>query len=138
MTKKKRFRRSKFDPYITDIAKYLSMGLSTRQIAELIEHNFDDIVDDKAIYAFIRSRGLHSKVTQGGTNKHYDIPNCNECSDCIKIYNLRGNKSRLCMKKKQMIPKACRTSPIFCPERPYDNEQKQEVLRDANGKHNII
>lgn len=126
---RRRHKKSKFDPYIKEIAIYLSMGMSTRQIAELIEYHFDDIVSESALYVFIKSRGLKSKVTQGGNNPNYDIPNCDECKDCIRVINTRETEARLCMSQKRIIPKACRTSPMFCPKRPFDNEKKYELLQ---------
>ena len=125
----RRHKKSKFDPYIKEIAIYLSMGMSTRQIAELIEYHFDDIVSESALYAFIRSRGLKSKVTQGGNNPNYDIPLCEKCDDCETIINTANNEVLLCVPAKRLINRSCKTSPMYCPKRPFDNEKKYELLQ---------
>ena len=125
----RRKKRSKFDPYITEIAKYLSMGMSTNEIADLISYHFNDIVSTDALYVFIRSRGLKSKVTQSGRNLNYDIPRCDDCKDCIKVLNTRETEVRLCLPERKMISGSCVTSPMFCPKRPFDNKKKQEILQ---------
>jgi len=125
----RRHKKSKFDPYINEITKYVMAGMTVREIAELVQYHFDDVVDESAVYSFMRSRGLKSKVTQGGTNPNYDIPNCDECKDCIRVINTRETETRVCMSQKRIIPKACMTSPMFCPKRPFDNEKKYELLQ---------
>lgn len=110
----RRNKRSKFDPYIKEIAALLDSGLSVGKVAEIIETKMDDVVNSNALYAFIKSRGLRSNVTQGGTNKNFSAPYCHSCKDCMKIQNTRGNESRVCLKSKRMISKTFRTSPIWC------------------------
>lgn len=122
--------KSKFDPYIVEIAKYLSMGMSTNEIADLISYHFDDIVSIDALYTFIRARGLKSKVTQSGRNANYDIPKCDDCKDCIKVINTNEREVRLCLSERKIVSRSCLTSPMFCPKRPFDNEKKQEMLQE--------
>jgi hypothetical protein len=113
----KRHKKSKFDPYIEEITKYVVTGATVKEIAELIEYLFDDIVDINALYCFMRSRGLQSRVSMGGTNKDFTAPYCRGCDDCIEITNTHHVKSLLCLAAKTMIPKTCTTSPIWCHKR---------------------
>ncbi|MDF2615416.1 MAG: hypothetical protein K0Q47_71 [Sedimentibacter sp.] len=110
-------RRSKFDPYIEEISDLLKTGLSINKVADLISIYFDDPVDMSALYAFAYSRGLDRRVTQGGTNKNYSIPNCNKCKECIKVLNTHDSEMLLCFKAKRLISKTCKTSPMWCDKR---------------------
>lgn len=114
MKYRRRTKRSKFDPYIKEIAALLDSGLSIRKVAEVIEPKMDDAVDDNALYRFIKARGLRSYVTQGGTNKEFDIPYCQGCNNCRSVQNTEDTKVRLCTKSWRMISKTCQTSPIWC------------------------
>lgn len=57
----KRKRISKFEPYTDEIAKYVITGMCVREIAELIECHFDDVVDVNALYGFMRKKGMPSR-----------------------------------------------------------------------------
>jgi hypothetical protein len=114
---KKRKRKSKFDPYIVEIAKYLAMGMTIQETAELIEYHFDDVVNRDALYVFMRSRGLQSMVTMGGTNSEYEAPCCGECDSCLTVTNTNKSEARVCLTAKRMISKSCHTSPIWCEKR---------------------
>lgn len=114
---KKRLRKSKFDPYIKEIAALLDTGLSVARVAEEIEYHFDDIVDSNALYTFIRSRDLRSKVTMGGTNLNYDAPCCEGCDDCLTVTNTNESEVLLCLPSKRIVNKSCKTSPIWCNKR---------------------
>jgi hypothetical protein len=120
---KKRHKASKFDPYINEISECLSAGMSTEKIAETIEHYFADIVSEDALYAFIRSRGLKSRVTQGGTNLNYKAPMCKDCKCCYTIKSLNGkNDMRICSKSERVIGWTAQTSPIWCEKRREERQ----------------
>ena len=125
--KRKRFRRSKFDPYITEIAKYAAMGMSVQEIADLISYHFDEFVDKEAVYAFMRSRGIQSRVTMGGTNLEFSAPKCDECSDCLTVLNTNKTEVRVCLPAKRMVSKSCYTSPMWCEKRGEVNEAKEKM-----------
>ena len=123
MKNHRRSKRSKFDPYIKEIAALLDSGLSVGKVAEIIETKMDDVVNSNALYAFIKSRGLRSNVTQGGTNKDFSVPYCSSCKNCMTVKNTRENESRVCLKSKRMISKTFRTSPIWCELRQEERER---------------
>ena len=114
---KKRHKKSKFDPYIDEISKCVEAGMSVRKIAETIECHFEDIVSEDALYAFMRARGLQSRVTQGGTNINYDIPHCEGCSNCLTVINTNESEVFLCLPSRRIISRSCKTSPIWCEKR---------------------
>ena len=116
--KKRRFYKSKFDPYIIEIARYAAMGLTTQEIAELIEYHFDDIVSKDALYAFMRSRGIQSMVTMGGTNLEYEAPKCEKCKSCHMVLSFDSkSKIRICKKANRVIGWSVKTSPMWCEKR---------------------
>jgi len=115
--KKRRYKRSKFDPYILDIAEYALAGMTVREICELLQPSFDDIVDESAVYAFMRSRGIQSRVTMGGTNLAYDAPRCSKCEQCWTVHNTTDREVLLCLPAKRLINRSCRTSPMWCIKR---------------------
>jgi hypothetical protein len=112
-----RHRKSKFEPYISLIRNCLESGYTISQIANEIEPSMDDIVNENALYCFIKSRGLKSKVTQGGTNKNCSAPKCDGCQECREIINTNDNKCLLCMESMRMINRSCHTSPMWCKKR---------------------
>ena len=115
---KKRHHKSKFDPYIIEIARYAAMGLTTQEIAELIEYHFDDIVSKDALYAFMRSRGIQSMVTMGGTNLEYEAPKCEKCKSCYTVLSFDSkSKIRICKKANRVIGWSVKTSPMWCEKR---------------------
>lgn len=128
---KKHFKPSKFDPYIIEIAKYAAMGMSTREIAELIEYHFDDVVEESALYAFMRSRGVQSRVTMGGTNLEYNAPKCDECKDCMLVINTADKESRLCLLSRRLVATNCSTSPIWCKKR----NNRQDMIQNQPFKN---
>lgn len=97
--------------------------MSVHCVAERIELKMDDIVDDNALYVFIKSRGLRSFVTQGGTNKDLSVPYCRSCEHCMIIKNTGDTDVMVCLKSKRMVSKSCQTSPMWCDLR------KQKVIR---------
>lgn len=113
----KRHKKSKFDPYIAEIAKYVVTGMSVREIAELIEYHFDDVVSESALYTFMRSRGIQSRVTMGGTNLNYDAPRCAGCEDCLTVINTNESEVQLCFPSKRIVNRSCKTSPMWCYKR---------------------
>ena len=120
MKQRKRHRNpksSKFDPYIADIKTYLDCGYTIRQIAMSIEPQIDYIVDENALYCFIRSKGLRSKVSQGGTNQYFKAPCYRGCCDCLVFTNLNESDARICLTAKRAVPKSCTKSPMFCHKR---------------------
>ena len=125
--KKRRYKRSKFDPYILDIAEYALAGMTVREICELLQPSFEDIVDESAVYAFMRSRGIQSRVTMGGTNLEYKAPRCAECADCLTVINTSGNNVLLCLPAKRLINRSCHTSPIWCRKRGDILEKGQKM-----------
>jgi hypothetical protein len=118
-----RHRKSKFDPYITEIVQYVVTGMSVREIAELIEYHFDDAVNVNALYRYMRAKGIKSMVTQGGTNLEYDVPKCDGCTECQTILNTHENKLNLCMLSKRIVSKSCFTSPMWCEKRKKAERQ---------------
>ena len=129
--KKRRYKRSKFDPYILDIAKYALAGMTVREIAELLQPYFDEVVDESAVYAFMRSRGIQSRVTMGGTNLEYDAPRCSKCEQCWTVHNTTDREVLLCLPAKRLINRSCRTSPMWCIKRgeTHGKEQKMDTRR---------
>lgn len=115
--KKRRFRRSKFDPYIIEITKYASMGMTVQEIADLISYHFDEPVSKDALYPFMRSRKIQSRVTMGGTNLEFEAPNCDECKNCIEVINTKGSNIRICLTAKKVVSRSCKTSPMWCYKR---------------------
>jgi len=113
----KRFRKSKFDPYIAEITKYVIAGMTVREIAELLQPYFDEVVDESAVYAFMRSRGIQSRVTMGGTNLEYDAPRCSKCEQCWTVHNTTDREVLLCLPAKRLINRSCKTSPMWCIKR---------------------
>lgn len=116
-TYKRKRRKSKFDPYLEEITEYIEAGMSIREIAEKLSPYFEDAVADGALYSFIESRGLHSKVTMGGRNKMYDIPLCSKCDECWEIQNTAYSTVQLCVPCKRLVNRSCKTSPMWCPKR---------------------
>jgi hypothetical protein len=116
-SKQKRRKPSKFDPYVVEIATYLSMGRTIQEVAELIEYHFDDAVSKDSLYMFIRSRGLKSKVTQGGTNLQYQAPCCQGCENCLKVINTNEVEVNVCLVAKRIVNRSCKTSPPWCMKR---------------------
>jgi hypothetical protein len=108
---------SKFDPYIEEIGKYVVRGCSVREIAELIEYHFNDAVAESALYTFMRSRGLQSTVTQGGTNLEYEAPCCQGCENCLRVLNTNETEVNVCLITKRIVNKSCKTSPDWCVKR---------------------
>lgn len=51
-------RKSKFEPYTTEIAKYVVLGTSVNEIAELIGCYFEDAVDVDSLRRFMKKKGL--------------------------------------------------------------------------------
>ena len=58
----RRQKKSKFDPYINEITKYVMAGMTVREIAELVQYHFDDVVDESDIFA----QEEYNEVTMGG------------------------------------------------------------------------
>lgn len=114
---RKRHKKSKFDPYISEIAQYVIAGMSVREIAELIEYHFDDVVSESALYTFLRSRGIQSRVTMGGTNLEHEAPCCDDCGDCLMVINTNETETRLCLPSRRIVSKSCHTSPMWCRKR---------------------
>lgn len=130
INKQKRHRKSKFDPYITEITKYVLAGMSVQEIADLISYHFDEFVDKEAVYAFMRSRGIQSRVTMGGTNLEFSAPKCDECSDCLTVLNTNKTEVRVCLPAKRMVSKSCYTSPMWCQRRgDLGGAQKMDTRR---------
>ena len=125
--KKRRYKRSKFDPYILDIAKYALAGMTVREIAELLQPYFDEVVDESAVYAFMRSRGIQSRVTQGGTNLNYKAPRCTDCDNCITVINTTGKDVLLCLAAKRIVNRTCATSPMWCQRRGDLGEVQEKM-----------
>lgn len=117
INKQKRHRKSKFDPYITEIIKYVLAGMTVQEIADLISYHFEDVVDREAVYSFMRSRGIQSRVTQGGTNLNYKAPRCTDCDNCITVINTTGKDVLLCLAAKRIVNRTCATSPMWCQRR---------------------
>lgn len=115
-------RRSKFDPYIDEIEKWLDMGLTIKQIAEELEINFDDVVDESALYSFVRSRNLKSKVFPGGKNREYQPPRCEDCEECYYIIGTNNQKMKTCRSEQRVVPKSVKTSPPWCKERQAERQ----------------
>lgn len=111
---RKRNKRSKFDPYITEIKALLDTGMPVSGVATEIEPKMDDVVNTDALYMFIKSRGLRSHVTQGGTNKDFNVPHCQKCNNCRNVQNTEDTEVRLCTKSWRMVSKTCQTSPMWC------------------------
>jgi hypothetical protein len=111
----KRFKKSKFDPYINEIKSLVDSGCSARQIADAIEGKMDDVVDDSALYVFIVSRGLRTKRTR--EENAGAIPHCERCENCMTVMNTNDNDVWLCVETKRIANKSCRTSPQWCPKR---------------------
>ncbi len=123
---RRRKKRSKFDPYIEEIKSLLDTGMSVHNVAEIIETKMDDIVDDNALYTFIKARGLRSLVTQGGTNKDFTVPDCRSCEHCMMIQNTGDSDVMVCLKSKRMISKSCQTSPMWCELRQEEREKVKQ------------
>ena len=128
MRYRRRNKKSKFDPYIKEIAALLDSGLSVRKVAEVIEPKMDDVVDDNALYVFIKSRGLRSYVTQGGTNKDFAVPHCRSCNECLSILNTKESDVMVCLKSKRMVSKTCQTSPIWCELRESKKGNVKQII----------
>lgn len=123
----RRYKKSKFDPYINEITKYVIAGMTVREIAELVQYHFDDVVDESAVYSFMRSRGIQSRVTMGGANLKYNAPKCNECSNCLMVLNTNETEVRMCLPAKRMIRACCTTSPMWCEKRGDTIASKEKM-----------
>ena len=110
-------RKSKFEPYTTEIAKYVVTGMSVRENAELIGYHFDDVVNVNALYRFMRVKGIQSMVTRGGTNLDYKAPECAKCKECTSILNTHAKSVNFCTLSKRIVSKSCFTSPMWCVKR---------------------
>ena len=51
-------RKSKFEPYIEEIGKYVVTGMNLEEIAQLIDYHFDDAVEIDALRRFMKKKGL--------------------------------------------------------------------------------
>lgn len=108
-------KASKFDPYINEISEYIAAGMPVRAICECLDEYFDDIVNEDALYNFIRSRGLKTKYS-GGLGKHYEPPRCDKCEGCHEVIGLNGKMVRVCYYT-QLISWSVKTSPQWCYKR---------------------
>ena len=111
----KRFKKSKFDPYIEEIKALVDSGCSARQIADAIENKMDDVVDENALYVFITSRELRTRRTREENVSL--IPRCEGCENCMTVLNTKDNDVWLCVEAKRIANKSCKTSPLWCPKR---------------------
>lgn len=111
-----------FDPYMDEISEYAAMGMTVREIAERIEHYFDDVISDDSLHSFMRYRGIRSMVTQGGKGIN-KAPICDRCKNCIVVKNTSGKDIRVCLSIKKIVSKSCKTSPIECKKRLTNIQQ---------------
>lgn len=109
-------RKSKFDPYIEEIKVFADMGYSIRKIAEELDQCSGDIVDESALYAFMRNRNIKSKHFQGGKNRGYQPPVCAECEGCFEVIGLNDKPVRICYGAR-LIGNGVITSPPWCHKR---------------------
>jgi hypothetical protein len=122
-----RRKKSKFDPYLNEITEYAAAGMTVQGIAERIQKYFEDYVEESAVYAFMRSRGIQSRVTQGGTNLNYKAPRCTDCDNCITVINTTGKDVLLCLAAKRIVNRTCTTSPMWCQKRGDLGETAQKM-----------
>lgn len=114
---------SMFDPYIDEIKEMLDAGCSYGQIADELSGKIDRDFSESAIFHFVRTNGLRSLVTQGCRENRLDIPCCDRCEECTKVWNTElTNKHRLCKLLMAIVSPNCNSSPMQCPKREIRKE----------------
>lgn len=110
--------QSMFNPYLEQISEWLEVGWTHGMIADKLSEITDCDVAITSIYYFCKVNDLKSRVTQGAKNGRIDIPHCDDCSECVRVWNtLKTSKHRVCKELMSMISPACLTSPMECPRR---------------------
>lgn len=117
--KQKRPKQSKFEPYREMISELIDSGLKIREIADEIEPLMDDIVDENALYCYIRSKDLLSK-------NGLSVPKCQGCDGCMMITNTNETEVLLCLPSKRIVNRSCQTSPQWCSKRIMKGAVKGE------------
>lgn len=110
----RRGRVSKFEPYDAEILTMLEAGMQITEVTEQLQGHFDDVVDYKAVYDHIRSKGFRVKRKKyTGLKEH--PPRCKECSQCVRYDNFsKTGNVLICLPAGREIRESTRTSPLWC------------------------
>lgn len=139
-------RRSRFDPYRSEIEHLLAAGCTTGQITDAMQVHFETYITESSVYYYIRSNGLKTTVTKGARDGQVYIPRCYECEKRCLVINTTGQRlwgCRVSDSEIRAVSKSVRTSPMWCSKRSREGEneldgqavEKAQNTQDGRGSN---
>ena len=140
-------RRSRFDPYRSEIEHLLAAGCTTGQITDAMQIHFGETyITDSSVYYYIRTNGLKNTVTKGARDGRVYIPQCRDCEKRCLVINTTGQRlwgCRVSDSEIRAVSKSVRTSPMWCEKRLKEGEnelggqtvKKAQNTQDGRGSH---
>lgn len=121
-----RKRRSKYDPYLEDIADMIAAGCTYAQIEEALWEKGLESANSGSIAYICHEKGIRSRVTKGARDGRY-IPCCDGCENCRDVRNTTGKSVWICTRLMRLVSKSVKTSPVECPKR------REKLEEDVKG-----
>lgn len=134
-------RRSRYDPYRSEIEHLLAAGCTTGQITDAMQVHFETYITESSVYYYIRSNGLKTTVTKGARDGRVYIPRCYDCEKRCLVINTTGQRlwgCRVSDSEIRAVSKSVRTSPMWCEKRlkEGENELGGQIVKKAQNTQN--
>ena len=140
-------RRSRFDPYRSEIEHLLAAGCTTGQITDAMQVHFGETyITESSVYYYIRTNGLKTTVTKGARDGRVYIPQCRDCPKRCCVINTTGQRvwgCRVSDSEIRAVSRSVHTSPMWCEKRLKEGEnelggqtvKKAQNTQDGRGSH---
>lgn len=140
-------RRSRFDPYRSEIEHLLAAGCTTGQITDAMQVHFGETyITESSVYYYIRTNGLKTTVTMGARDGRAYIPQCRDCDKRCCVINTTGRRvwgCRVSETEIRAVSRSVRTSPMWCEKRSKEGEnelggqavEKAQNTQDGRGSN---
>lgn len=140
-------RRSRFDPYRSEIEHLLAAGCTTGQITDAMQVHFGETyITESSVYYYIRTNGLKTTVTKGARDGRVYIPRCRDCEKRCCVINTTGRRvwgCRVSDSEIRAVSRSVRTSPMWCEKRSREGEnelggqavEKAQNTQDGRGSN---